>query len=111
VVLCIDLACLAEASHHLHGSGCRGPAGTEQLGGLLLFQAVVLIVRAPFTVVPADLPVLFAIFDDRFTGFKHEGKGGQAWIIDLFIFTPVILKAGQGIRDHQNRTGADPGKK
>ena len=61
----------------------------------MIDQAVVLCIRAPRAVVPADLPVLFGILDDGFAGFKHNGKGGNPRILDLFVFPLVIRHAGR----------------
>jgi hypothetical protein len=61
VVLGEELTRRAEAADLFHGRGRGCSASTEELGGLVFFQGVVLVVLAYFAVLPADLPVLFSI--------------------------------------------------
>jgi hypothetical protein len=47
-------------------------ACAEELGRLVFFQGVGLVVRADRAVLPADLPVLFGILNDIFGGIYHD---------------------------------------
>jgi hypothetical protein len=55
----------AEAAYLFHILGIRGPATAEELGRLVFFERVVLVVLAIDAVFPADLPVFFGIFYNR----------------------------------------------
>lgn len=65
MVLREELAGRAEATDLFHGL-CRGrPAAAEELGRLVFFERMTLVVLADGTVFPADLPVLFRILYNR----------------------------------------------
>jgi hypothetical protein len=75
VVLGEELAGRAETADNFHLRCRRLTAGAEELGWLVLFQRVLLIILAVYAILPAELTVLFVVFDNRFIGLKHEGKG------------------------------------
>jgi len=55
----------AEAADLFHGRGRGRPAGAKEIGRLVLFQGMTLVVLAYGAVFPADLPVLFGILYNR----------------------------------------------
>ena len=71
MVLREELAGRAEAAYLLHRRGRGRPASAEEFGGLVFFKGMMLVVLAYRAVRPADLPVLFGIFYNRFAGTKH----------------------------------------
>jgi hypothetical protein len=71
VVPGVQFAGLAEAAHHLHRGGRGRSACAEEFGGLVLAKGMMLVVLASRAVFPAELPVLFGVFYNRFTGVKH----------------------------------------
>ena len=71
MVLREELAGRAEAAYLLHRWGRGRPASAEEFGGLVFFKGMMLVVLAYRAILPADLPVLFGIFYNRFAGTKH----------------------------------------
>ena len=67
----------AETADLFHVLGIRGSAAAEELGRLVFFERMTLVILADGAVFPADLPVLFRILDFYFTGFHKEGIVGQ----------------------------------
>jgi hypothetical protein len=65
MVLCEERAGRAEAADLLHGRGRGRPAAAKELGRLVFFERMTLVVLADGTVFPADLPVLFRILYNR----------------------------------------------
>jgi hypothetical protein len=55
----------AEAADLFHILGRGRPAAAEELGRLVFFEGVVLVILAIDAVFPADLPVLIRILYDR----------------------------------------------
>ena len=47
-------------------------ASAEEFGRLVFFKGMSLVVRADPAVFPADLPVLFGIFNHIFSGINHN---------------------------------------
>jgi hypothetical protein len=85
MVFCIDLAARAETADQFHARCRRLAAGAEEFGRLVFFKRVFFVVLAVLAVLPADRPVLFGVFYNRFVaGFKHERRGLRLWVIDLF---------------------------
>jgi hypothetical protein len=74
MVFCEKFAGRAEAADYFHRCGRRLSAGTEQFGGLILFQRVFPVVLAVPAVFPADRPVLFGILNNRFIPDLNHGK-------------------------------------
>jgi hypothetical protein len=54
----------AEAADLFHVLGIRGSAAAEELGRLVFFERMALVVLADGAVFPADCPVLFRILDN-----------------------------------------------
>jgi len=75
VVLREEFATRTEAADLSHPLGRGRPASAEEFVRLITFKGMTLVVRAYFAVLPANLPVLFCIFDNSFSGIKHEEKG------------------------------------
>lgn len=72
MVLGKDLAGRTETSD-LFFIRARGvSACAEELGRLIFFKGMSLVVRAYFAVLPADLPVLFRIFWNILNGINHN---------------------------------------
>ena len=62
----------AETAYLPHIRCRRGSASVKEFGGLVIFQRMTLVVLANRAVFPADLPVLFGVFYNRFVaGAKH----------------------------------------
>jgi len=76
VVFGEEFAGRAETTDDLH-VGCRGlTAGAEQFGRLVVLERVFLVVLAVQAVLPAELPVLFRVFDNGFIRDKHRKNVG-----------------------------------
>lgn len=72
MVLCEELAARA-VTPDLFFVRAGGPsAGAEEFVRLEFFKGMSLVVRAYPAVLPADLPVLFGIFDRIFVGIYHN---------------------------------------
>jgi hypothetical protein len=77
----------AEAADLFHVRGIGAPAATEELGWLVFFERMTLVVLADGAVFPADLPVLFGVFyNRRFAGFKHAKQSLVIINIRSFVF-------------------------
>jgi hypothetical protein len=74
----VDLAARTETADHFHFRGRRLPACAEEFVRLVFFQRMFLVVLTDLAVFPADCPVLFGILNNRFAGFKHGKKVGDA---------------------------------
>jgi hypothetical protein len=74
MVLIEEFARRAEAADLFDGRGGGFSTSAEEFGGLVFFQGMTLVVRAYFAVFPADLVVLFCIFNYIFAGFYHENE-------------------------------------
>jgi len=61
MVLREELAGRAEAADLFHGGGRGCPAAAEELGRVVFFERMALVVLADGAVFPADLPVLFRV--------------------------------------------------
>jgi len=71
MVLCEEVTGRAEAAYLFHRR-CRGhSACAEELGGLVFFKGIVLVVLAYRAVLPADLPVLLSIRYTVFACIQH----------------------------------------
>ena len=66
VVLCVDLAARAVTAEKFHVRDRRLAAGAEKFSWLEFTQAVFPVVLAVPAVLPADRPVLFGVFNNRF---------------------------------------------
>jgi hypothetical protein len=65
MVLREERAGRAEAADLFHGRGRGRPAAAEELGRLVFFERMALVVLADGAVFPAELPVLFRILYNR----------------------------------------------
>jgi hypothetical protein len=72
MVLREDLAARTETSDLFFIRAGRISGYTEELGRLIFFKGMSLVVRAYFAVFPADLPVLFCILWNIFSRINHN---------------------------------------
>ena len=72
VVLCEELTAHAETPDLFFILAGGVSACAEELGGLVFFKGMSLVVRAYPAVLPADLPVLFGILYNIFWGINHD---------------------------------------
>ena len=72
MVLCEELAARTETPDLFLIRARRVSACAEELGRLVFFKMMTLVVRAYRAVLPADLPVLFCIFGNIPGGVDHD---------------------------------------